>query len=393
MAYLSSVPRILVLFFISFLTTVGCTPSDTQKESAPDSFSYRVVAYADGGTDAWKMSIDKITHINYSFANVNDEGKIFFRDTLEAARRLSRLQSLKARNPDLKLLVSVGGWGAGGFSDAALTKKSRTIFSKSAVEMIETYNLDGIDIDWEFPGQPGPGITFRPEDKQNFTLMLNSMRTHLDSLSKVRDRTDKERYLLTIASNDDQAYFDHTQMGKLHQYLDFINVMSYDMFTVGSATTGHHTGLYHSGPNAPKRTTDAAIQRHLEAGIPSRKIVLGAAFYGRSWQGVHPKNYGLYQTFEEFYQFIPYAKLEKEFINSNGFMRYWDEKANAPYLWNSEKQIMVSYDDPQSLRAKAAYIKNEKLGGVMYWHHSYDPSEKLLYTLYKELQDSYYNDP
>lgn len=364
----------------------GCSPSNAQKESSSDSFSYRIVAYADGGTDAWKMSIDKITHINYSFANVNDEGRIFFRDTLEAARRLARLQSLKARNPDLKLLVSVGGWGAGGFSDAALTKKSRTIFSESAVKMIKTYNLDGIDIDWEFPGQPGPGIKFRPEDKQNFTLMLKSLRTHLDSLSKVRNRTGGDRYLLTIASNDNQAYFDHTQMGKLHQYLDFINVMSYDMFTVGSATTGHHTGLYRSGPDAPKRTTEAAIQRHLEAGIPSRKIVLGAAFYGRSWQGIRPENHGLYQPFEEFYQFIPYAKLEKEFINTNGFKRYWDEGAKAPYLWNPEKQIMVSYDDPQSLKAKADYIKKKKLGGVMYWHHSYDPSEKLLNTLYQALQ-------
>lgn len=382
---LLSVPRIMMLLVIGLLATHGCTPSNTPKKSSPDSFSYRVVAYADGGTDAWKMSIEKITHINYSFANVNDDGKIFFRDTLEASRRLTRLQSLKARNPDLKLLVSVGGWGADGFSDAALTKKTRTIFSKSAIKMIETYNLDGIDIDWEFPGQPGPGITFRPEDKQNFTLMLRSMRTHLDSLSMVRDRTSEERYLLTIASNDDQAYFDHSQMGKLHQYLDFINVMSYDMFTVGSATTGHHAGLYRSGLNAPKRTTDAAIQRHLEAGIPSRKIVLGAAFYGRSWQGVLPKNYGLYQPFEEFYQFIPYAKLEKEFINTNGFKRYWDEEAKAPYLWNSEKQIMVSYDDPKSLKAKAAYIKKKKLGGVMYWHHSYDPSQKLLDTLYKEL--------
>src|SRR5699024_12233855 len=110
----------------------------------------------------------------------------------------------------------------------------------------------------------------RPGDRHNFTLMLRSLRQHLDSLSNKRNLTGADRYLLTIASNDNQAYFDHTEMGKLHQYLDFINVMSYDMFTVGSETTGHHTGLYRSSSKVPNRNTEAAVQRHLEVGIPSR---------------------------------------------------------------------------------------------------------------------------
>lgn len=332
------------------------------------------------------MDVEKLTHINYSFANVNEEGKIFFRDELEAAQRLARLQKLKAKNPDLKLLVSVGGWGADGFSDAARTTESRNIFSESAVDLIKTYGLDGIDVDWEFPGQPGPGIKYRPEDKQNFTLMMKSLRTHLDSLSNVRGLTGDDRFLLTIASNDNQAFFDHTEMGEVQQYLDFVNVMSYDMFSVGSETTGHHTGLYQSSPDAPTRTTEAAIQRHLNAGIPANKVVLGAAFYGRSWSGVKPKNNGLYQAFEEFYEFISYTKLQAEFIGKNGFERYWDEGAKAPYLWNPDKQIMITYEDPESLKHKTEYIKEMGLGGVMYWHHSYDPSEKLLETLYNGLR-------
>lgn len=360
-------------------------PGIAQTAEDMDEPSYRIIAYADGSKDSWKMSVDKLTHINYSFANVNDEGKIFFRNELKAAQRLARLQKLKARNPDLKLLVSVGGWGADGFSDAALTEQARDTFSVSAVRLIKTYGLDGIDIDWEFPGQPGPGIKYRPEDEQNFTLMLKSLRTHLDSLSNERGLTGSDRYLLTIASNDDQSFFDHTEMNKLHQYLDFVNVMSYDMFSVGSETTGHHTGLYQSSADAPTRTTNAAIQRHLDADIPANKIVLGAAFYGRSWSGVNPENNGLYQPFEEFYQFISYEKLQAEFISKNGFTRYWDDGAKAPYLWNPDKQIMVTYEDPESLKHKAEYIREKGLGGVMYWHHSYDPTEKLLETLYKGL--------
>ena len=373
------------LLFALIITIMAGLPltSIAQDRAEPN---YRVIAYADGGIDSWNMNVEMLTHINYSFAKVNDEGQVFFPDELKAAQRLTRLQKLKARNPELKLLVSVGGWGAGGFSDAALNRQSRTIFSKSAVKLIKEYGLDGIDIDWEFPGQPGPGIGYRKADKRNFTLMMKSLRTHLDSLSDKRGLDGKDRLLLTIASNDDQAYFDHTNMSKVHQYLDFVNVMSYDMYTVGSETTGHHAGLYLSAPDRSARTADAAIQRHLEAGIPPHKIVLGAAFYGRSWEGVQPKNNGLYQPFDKFYRFIQYRDLTENYINKNGYRRYWDDTVKAPYLWNKEKQIMVSYENPKSLRYKAEYIKKKGLGGVMYWHHSYDPSQILLKTLYRELQ-------
>ncbi|SMO46481.1 glycoside hydrolase family 18 protein [Fodinibius sediminis] len=375
--------QLLQTAFLSLLIWVVFAPDGAaqQKSTSP----FRIIAYADGGVDSWKMDAGKLTHINYSFAHVNDKGEIHFRDEIKAARRLARLQKLKAKNPALKLLVSVGGWGADGFSDAALTAESRDIFSSSAVKLIKTYGLDGIDIDWEFPGQPGPGIKYRPEDKGNFTLMLKSLRTHLDSLSDERGLTGDDRFLLTIASNDDQSFFDHTQMDQLHPYLDFINVMTYDMFTVGSETTGHHTGLYQSSPGAPARTAAAAVRRHLDAGIPARKIVLGAAFYGRSWSGVNPENKGLYQPFEEFYEFIPYARLKSDFINEYGFKRYWDDGAKAPYLWNIKKKIMVAYEDPESLKHKAAYIRDKGLGGVMYWHHSYDPEQILLQTLHREL--------
>src|SRR5699024_6218840 len=361
---------------ITFLLSIGLSlllllifqaEGNAQDTQSNDDSSYRIVAYAGGSTNMWAIEASKITHINYAVANVNEEGEIFFRNPVEAGQQLARLQKLKAKNPELKLLVSVGGWGADGFSDAALTKESRDDFAESAVKMIKNYGLDGIDLDWEFPGQPGPGITYRAEDKQHFTLMLKSLRRQLDSLSHKRGLTGDDRYLLTIASNDNQAFFEHTQMGLLHQYLDFINVMAYDMFTVGSETTGHHTGLYQSSPDDPARTTAAAVQRHLDAGIPAQKIVVGVAFYGRSWQGVVPQRHGLYQPFEKFYRFIQYEELTDHYINKNGFKRYWDEAAKAPYLWSADQKIMISYDDPESLRHKANYIKENNLGGVMYW--------------------------
>lgn len=364
---------------------VGCQAGRAATQTVEAS-RYRIVGYVGGRAEIWRVDASKLTHINYAFARVNEDGEAYFRNP-DAPAHLAQLQALKARNPDLEILVSVGGWGADGFSDAALTDSSRAKFSRSAVEMVERYALDGFDVDWEFPGQPGPGIEFREEDEQNFTLMLKSLREHLDALSDDRGRTGDDRYLLTIASNDNQRFFDHTEMDRLHVYLDFINVMTYDMFTSGSPTTGHHTGLYRSaGPDAPARTSESAITRHLDAGIPPEKIVLGVAFYGRGWQGVHPRNNGLHQPYEQFAGAWGYQEIMSRFTPEHGFERYWDDAAKAPYLWNADSLMFISYDDPESLRAKTAFVRERQLGGIMYWEHSNDPEEVLLTTIYEALR-------
>jgi chitinase len=355
---------------------------------AGDAFQPRIIAYVGGRTNIWTVDAEKLTHINYAFGQVNDSGEVYLRNP-NSPGHLAQIQALKAKNPGLKVLVSVGGWGADGFSDAALTEASREKFSASAVDLLKRYGLDGIDLDWEFPGQRGPGIKFRPEDKENFTSMLVSMREHLDALSDERGLVGPARYLLTIASNDNQRFFDFTEMDKLHPYLDFVNVMTYDMFSSGSQTTGHHTGLFRSsGPDAPTRTSEDAIQRHLDAGIPPRNIVLGVAFYGRGWSGVDPTNNGLFQPFERFAGAWGYDTIKEQFNESTGFVRYWDESARAPYLWNADSTMLISYDDPESLWHKAQYVRGAGLGGIMYWEQSHDPDQVLLDVIHSSLSRS-----
>lgn len=383
---MTSLPRWIRLTLPALaLLVLGTGGSWAQGTDGADP-SYRIVGYVTGGTDIGDVDAEKLTHINYAFAQVTEHNTVTFRDE-NAPAHLAQLQALKARNPDLKLLVSVGGWRAKNFSAAALTDSTRAVFAESAVEMITRYGLDGIDIDWEFPGQAVGGIEARPEDKQNFTRLLRTLRTKIDSLSAARGRVGDDRYLLTIASNDDQDYFEHTEMEKVHQHLDFINIMTYDFFTAGSETTGHHTGLYRSDhPDAPTRTAAAAVERHLDAGIPPRKLTLGVAFYGRAWSGVRPERNGLHQPYEEFAGFIPYATLMEEYIGRRGFTRHWDESAKAPYLWAPDSTMFISYEDPQSLRHETRYVREQGLGGVMYWEHSLDYRETLLDVLYERLR-------
>src|SRR5262249_44509657 len=153
----------------------------------------------------------------------------------------------------------------------------------SAVQLVRNYSLDGVDLDWEYPGQGVAGIKNRPEDKQNFTLLLKTLREQLDAESDSGKRTGVTRYTLTIAAAD-REYFDPTQMGRLHAYPDWINLMSYDFFNSLTPTTGHHAGLYRSQHAAPTdRDADSAVKQYLAAGVPAEKIVLGVAFYGRGF--------------------------------------------------------------------------------------------------------------
>ena len=380
---------ILFALVIIFTITLCKAEAQSPREShINQENSYKVVGYVAGWRNDWSSdNIDaaKLTHINYAFADIV-EGKVAsYLDNDKA--NFEALNLLKQDNPDLKILISVGGWSRSKFfSDAALTPESRKIFAQSAIDFLKKYNIDGIDLDWEYPGLSGDGNVYRAVDKQNFTLMLKTLRDYLDRQSELDGRT-SDPYLLTIATGASQSYLDHTEMHNAQQYLDFINIMTYDFHTGGSPIAGHHSNLFPSksihftGPSA-----DKAVQQHIDAGIPSRKLVLGVPFYGRSWSGVRSTNNGLYQwTNTSERGSAGFDELRDEYINKNGFTRYWDEEAKAPYLWNPDTQTIFVYDDEESLAHKTSYIKARGLGGAMFWEYSSNYGEELLNALFNGL--------
>jgi chitinase len=356
---------------------LACLPGCMAGAPAPESRDFRVIAYVAGWSMPAVIHPEKLTHINFAFARIDGSGRVAFEDP-RFASALESLVALKQRNPALKILVSVGGWEADGFSDAALTDASRSRFAGSVVELLRAHEVDGIDLDWEYPGQGVAGIKYRAEDKQNFTLLLKTLRAELDAASDAERRADRDRYLLTIASAD-REYFDHTEMETLHVYLDWLNIMSYDFFNSLTSTTGHHAGLYASDVAAPgDRNANASVRQHLAAGIPRDKLVLGVAFYGRGFAGVNPSNHGLHQPYARYAGDHSYAELANQLISGEGFVRFWDERALAPYLWNGATSAFITYDDPQSIRAKADFVRDHRLGGMMFWELSQDRNDELL---------------
>jgi chitinase len=335
--------------------------------------------------DPARIAADKLTHINYAFANIRD-GRVvegFARD----AENFRVLAALRRAHPHLRVLVSVGGWTwSGGFSDAALTADSRRRFVDSAVDFVRRHDLDGFDVDWEYPGLRGNGNTHRPEDKANFTALMAELRAALDADGAVRKRP----LLLTFAAGAFPAFIEHTEMDKVQASVDFVNLMTYD-FRVASVdkVAGHHANLFDHPADEKQRSGDRAVRDFMAAGVPARKLVLGVPFYGRGWTDVtRPadatvSSTGLYQPGKALTgQSLNYGRLSSELVGQRGFVRVWDARAQQPYLWNGESRTLIAYDDPESLRVKSRYIREKGLGGAMFWEYGNDPSGALLAALY-----------
>jgi len=362
------------------LVLAACTPARVPTEYVPKP-QVAIIAYARDSNRMDLEAIDarRLTHVNYAFADVSPDHQVYLRNPSDGAA-LRKLTSLRTVNPDLKVLVSAGGWTwSDHFSDAALTDESRRVFAESAARLVREHDLDGIDLDWEYPGQPGDDNTYRPEDRDNFTLMIRAVRERLDAFEQELGRP----LLLTIAAGAGQSFIDHTEMSEVAAYLDFVNLMTYDFAGAWTPTTAHHTNLYASA--CPGESAEAAVKRYMEAGVPREKIVLGAAFYGRSWKGVRMERTGLCEPYEGPSGSYRYSLLESEFIDRNGYRRYWDGEAHAPYLANPDSAEVISYDDPSSIQFKALYVRQEGLGGAMFWVYDSDPSGTLLRTLHSYL--------
>ncbi len=351
------------------------------RSALPDAH-YRVVGYVLDAKVLPHVSANKLDVINYAFARLDPKGDVIFPSPI-VDQTLATFVGLRKLHPDLKIIVSIGGWGADYFSDVALTEATRQRMAESVAALIEKYDVDGVDLDWEYPTLPGAGISHRPEDKRNFSLMIETLRARLDKLGTAHGG---RHYLLSIAAADGE-FVQGIEIGRVARSLDWFNLMTYDFHNSLTPTTGHHAGL-HLSKLAPSedRAGDKAVEQFLSAGVPAAKLNLGAAFYGRAFTGVDPSHDGLQQKYAKYVGDPPWRELVASYIDKNGYVRHWDAQAQAPYLWNASTRTFISYEDPESLRAKADYIKAKGLGGVMYWEHSLDRKEELLDVLVQSLR-------
>ena len=289
-----------------------------------------VVAYV----TSWSQTIPDpivMTHINYAFGHVN---KSFDGVDIDNETRLKQIVALKKKNPKLKVLLSVGGWGSGGFSEMAASEQKRLAFSQDCRRVVDQFKLDGIDIDWEYPTQSSAGISSSPDDTRNFTHLMHDLRKELG---------DKLLTCATVASGE---YIDFLSC---IQYIDMVNVMSYDM----GNPPFHHSALYPS-EITNWMTAYAAIEAHLKAGVPCEKLVMGMPLYGRGLKG--------YTT---------------EPDSTKGVTECWHEQSMVPYLINSQGELVMGFENERSIGIKCQYIIDHRLHGGMYWEYGDDRQKTL----------------
>ncbi|MFN8445015.1 MAG: glycosyl hydrolase family 18 protein [Caldilineaceae bacterium] len=312
----------------------------------------------------------------------------------------NQLKQLKARYPQLKVLISLGGWTwSDGFHDAAMTAASRQRLVSSCIDIYIRGNLpmvdnaggtgaaaglfDGIDIDWEYPGMPGEGNPYGPEDTHNFTLLLQEFRTQLNAINP--------NLMLTIATGGASNAYGMLELNQIHPLLNYLNIMSYDYHGAWEQKTGFLAPLYPSN-NAPygspvnSYAVDTAVRGFIQAGVPANKIVMGIPLYGRGWQGVANVNNGLWQNGTGGAPGVYEAGVnDYKVIQPLLYPVYRDN--NAVAMWKYNGNIFWSYEDEVTIAAKTQYIRQYNLGGAMAWSLDGDDSSgTLVNAIYNGLQ-------
>jgi chitinase len=321
---------------------------------------FNIIAYYSAGPEKVdSLPAKKLTHIIFSFCHLT--GNKLTVDNAQDSLTIQKLVGLKKQNPKLKVMLSLGGWGGcKSCSDIFSTEAARKEFAQSVLTLNRYFKSDGIDLDWEYPTIEGyPNHAFKPEDKPNFTALVMELRKTLG-----------EKYVLTFAAGGFQEFLDDSvDWLAVMKNVDWVNIMSYDLINGNSSGTGHHTALY-SNP-LQKESTHNAVQYLINLGVPSSKIVIGAAFYARVWENVSAENNGLYQS-GKFKTSFGFRKFP---VALSGFQQYWDETTQAPYAYDATNKLFATFDDKRSLAIKTKYAMDQKLNGIMFWELSHDTYE------------------
>ncbi len=343
---------------------------------------FEVIAYYSGnGENLETYSIGKLTQIIFSFLVLKDD-TLFF-PSPQRKEALRKVVALKEKFPQLKVLVSMGGWGGcKTCSDVFARPESRKRFAGSVARVMQDYGADGIDLDWEYPAIAGyPGHAYRPEDRDNFTDLVYQIRKVMGP-----------RGILSFAAGGFTGFLENSiDWKRVMPHIDRVNLMTYDLVHGYSTQTGHHTALYSRLPYQAE-STDNCVQWLLSHGVTPEKIVIGSGFYARIWEKVDSMQQGLFQkgSFKQSLDFKDFTRLHPD----SGWVHHWDRQAKAPYAYHAPDKLYATFDNEVSLKEKVTYARQYKLGGIMFWELACDlPGNGLLDRLYESVVNTSRDEP
>lgn len=312
------------------------------------------------------LPLDKLTIINYAFFVPRADGSLVGKDSVGDRLLLSidpdsGLVPL-AHSRGVRVVVSIGGWEDSDlFPAVAATPASRGQFTHSCMDAVRHHDFDGVDIDWEYPGYPDHMGT--AADTKNFTALCSALRDSLDALGRSAGR----RYLLTAALPAGGEHLRRIDVQAVSEILDWLNIMTYDYYGYWDPIANHNSPLFPHPGSDSTRCIDATFRLfHEQLHVPVSRLVIGIPFYGRAYAECIAPN-------------TPHAGPDTLFFTPGGtgyteiagalplFERVWDDNAGVPYLVHAARRVFVSYEDAESVRAKAAYAADRGIRGVMIW--------------------------
>ena len=309
-----------------------------------------------------------LDQLNYSFALIkNGEVSGSHWQSIDVFRRYVEKHS------HILPVLAIGGWGADGFSQAASTADGRARFVDSTLVLMERHGFLGVDIDWEYPGSSAAGIASSANDRTNFTVLLQALREGLDRLTA----QDGKPRMLAVALGGDPWHIRNLDVKAIGALCDQVNLMTYDLQAEGVAS--HHTPLY-GASESYLQSVDLAVRSYVEAGLPRSKIMIGAAFYGRSFTLKQNTAQPVWTQAAGTGKSLTYDRLKTVLADAQtGF----DEQAKAPYA--TDGTTFWTYDDPVSIHYKGAYALENGLMGMMCWEYGGDSSGELLAAMHDSL--------
>ncbi|CAE6514559.1 unnamed protein product [Rhizoctonia solani] len=323
------------------------------------------------------IDASKLTHILYSFADTDpstgtvklsdpdaDQVKHYDGDSWNDAGNnlygnFKQLYLLKQKNRSLKVLLSIGGWtySQAGHFNFVTNPSARTTFISSAITLLEDNGLDGIDIDYEYPSAGAQA--------QGYAALLSELRAALNSHAAKKGETNP--YQITAAVPAGKPNYSNLLVSQMDPSLTFWNLMAYDYAGSWSTTSDDQANLY--GPTNSDTDTDTAVKWYVANGATTSKIVMGMPLYGRAFESTS----GIRQPFNGIGPGTWEAGVyDYKALPLSGAAVFEDSSRGASYSYDSSKKELVSYDTPNIIRQKAAYIKDKGLGGGMFWELSSD---------------------
>ncbi|KAJ2443285.1 hypothetical protein GGF42_006686, partial [Coemansia sp. RSA 2424] len=366
-----------------------------------------VVGYYPNWVSMPSISFSKYTHVNFAFAIPTASGSLTY-DNQGAMRGI--VTSLHAAGT--KAIISIGGWtGSGLFSSILKNSASRTSLLTNIVAYIKSYNLDGVDIDWEYPGRQGDTCNAfdANSDTSNFLSFLQDLRAQLDATFGSRSK------LLTLAVRVEP--FDGpsgpiSDVSAFAKVVDFINLMTYDIAGIWNPTTSANAPLQFAAGQGPQFSVGSAIDSWSHAGWPTSQMNLGIPFYGYALAAKQnmlqtPTNMyapisatvpqgdkddtlfadpcsggpAVYSGAWQWKNLRGQGLLTAAGVAASPWVRTWDSATSTPWLFNPSTNTFITYDDPQSIQLKVNYAAAKGLAGTMVWSMDMDYNDELLSVL------------